>query len=268
MHKLRAAVLVAALCVAVRLSAGGEHSGRVTVGDVPVPGVTVTATSGDKKLLAITDEQGLFQLPDATVGVWTLRVEMLGFEPLSREITVTAEPQPSAWALTLRPFEDLTRGIPIPRTVPATQAAPPAGGASSRAAAAAAPVAQGRGGFQRAGVTATPPPSTRRPAGLPEDPSPPESGIGAADGLLVNGSVNNGAASSFAQAAAFGNNRRGRGSLYNYNVAIVEGNSAFDARPFSLNGQQLAKADYNDFHAAGTFGGPLRFKHFMQNILN
>ena len=45
------------------LFAGGEHSGQVTFGGLPVPGATVTATAGDKKLVTATDEQGVFRLP-------------------------------------------------------------------------------------------------------------------------------------------------------------------------------------------------------------
>src|SRR5436190_22170906 len=66
------------------LFAGGEHSGQVTFGELPVPGATVIATAGEKKLVTATDEQGVFQLPDATAGTWTLRIEMLGFEPLTK----------------------------------------------------------------------------------------------------------------------------------------------------------------------------------------
>src|SRR3954463_16315894 len=97
MKKLLIAIVL--LLAARHLVAGGEHSGQVTFGELPVPGATVTATAGDKKLITATDEQGVFTLPDATAGVWTLRVEMLGFEPLTRDVTVTAEPQPSAWTL-------------------------------------------------------------------------------------------------------------------------------------------------------------------------
>ena len=42
----------------------------------------------------------------------------------------------------------------------------------------------------------------------------------AADGLLINGSVNNGAASPFAQLPAFGNNRRGPRSLYSGGMSV------------------------------------------------
>ena len=253
----RLLIAVVLLVSGHRLMAGGEHSGQVMFGDLPVPGATVTASAGDRKLVTATDEQGVFKLPDATAGVWTLRVEMLGFETLTRDVTVTAEPQPSAWTLTLRPFDDITRGIPRPAPSPQPSALRPA------TAKPAAP-AQGRGGFQRAGVTATPPPAANRPAAaVPDEPPPAEQAQGAADGFLINGSVNNGAASPFAQAAAFGNNRRGRGSLFNYGLAIIEGNSAFDAHPFTFAGQPVAKPEYNDFHMAGTFGGPLRFRHFM-----
>jgi hypothetical protein len=269
MRVSRFAWLAIALCVSARvLLAGGEHSGQVTYGGLPVPGATVTATAGDKKLVTATDEEGIFRLGDATEGAWTLRVEMLGFESLTREITVTAAPQPSEWTLALRPFDDITRGIA--RQAPAPPAATNgAASASTSRGASPPPPAQGRGGFQRAGVTATPPPPARgnRPAQVDEPAPAPaaEAGPGAADGFLINGSVNNGAASPFAQAAAFGNNRRGRGSLFNYQFALVEGNSAFDARPFTFAGQPTAKPNYNDLHVGGTFGGPLRFSKFMRN---
>jgi hypothetical protein len=268
MKKLLIALVI--LVSAHTLLAGGEHSGQVTVAGVPVPGATVTAAAGDKKLVTITDDQGRFSLPDATEGKWSLRVEMLGFESLTQDITVTAEPQPSAWTLTLKPFEEITKGIPIPTAAPA---APPVvastNGSSGRSASArnstGAAQTPGRGGFQRAGVTATPP-AGGRPAGLPDEPAPPaEQAQTANDGFLINGSVNNGAASPFAQAAAFGNNRRGRGSLYNYQISVVEGNSAFDAAPFAFAGQPVTKSNYNDFHLSGVFGGPLRFRHFMPN---
>jgi hypothetical protein len=265
MRVARFALLALALWVSGRvLLAGGEHSGQVTFGGLPVPGATVTATSGDKKLVTATDDQGLFNLPDATEGVWSLHVEMLGFEPLTRDITVTAMPQPSEWTMMLRPFDDITRGIPRPAPAPPAAATNGGAAASSRGAAP-APV-QGRG-FQRAGVTAAPSAPARgdRPAAPVAEASPPEPASGSADGFLINGSVNNGAASPFAQAAAFGNNRRGRGSLFNYQFALVEGNSSLDAKPFSLAGQPTLAPAYNDLHVGGTFGGPLRFSKIMRN---
>ena len=171
MKKLLIALVI--LVSAHRLLAGGEHSGQVTVGGVPVPGATVTASAGEKTLVTATDEQGKFSLPDATAGVWTLRVEMLGFEPLSREITVTAEPQPSEWTLALKPFEEITKGIAIPPPSPPPAAVAASNGSSPPRATngrGAAPATQtpGRGGFQQARVTAT-----NRGGALPDEPPPP-----------------------------------------------------------------------------------------------
>jgi hypothetical protein len=95
------------------------------------------------------------------------------------------------------------------------------------------------------------------------DPDTPPSGGDAdrnqaADGFLINGSVNNGAASPFAQLAAFGNNRRGGRSLYNGGIGLLLGNSAWDSRPFSFNSQPTRKPSYSDMQILGSFAGPLR----------
>ena len=68
-----------------------------------------------------------------------------------------------------------------------------------------------------------------------------------ADGFLINGSVNNGAASPFAQSAAFGNYRRGGRPLYNGSLGVELNNSALDAQSYSLTGQNVPKPAYNHF---------------------
>src|SRR4029079_2704138 len=92
--------------------------------------------------------------------------------------------------------------------------------------------------------------------------------FGTADGYLVNGSVNNGAASPFAQLAAFGNNRRGQRSLYNGGIGVQLGNSAFDARPFSFGATQTPKPSYDDAQVLATFGGPIRIRRLFRNAPN
>ena len=89
--------------------------------------------------------------------------------------------------------------------------------------------------------------------------------MSAADGLLINGSVNNGGASPFAQSAAFGNNRRGPRSLYNWGLGTQLGHSALDARPYSFSGRPTPKPDYTDIQIMGTFGGPLRIPGLLRN---
>ena len=106
--------IAAALVVGARhVLAAPEHSGQVTFGGVPVPGATVTASSGGKEIVTATDEQGLFRFADVGEGVWMLRVDMLGFAPLSREVTVAPD-TPSSWTLILKPFDEITRGLPPP----------------------------------------------------------------------------------------------------------------------------------------------------------
>jgi trimeric autotransporter adhesin len=87
----------------------------------------------------------------------------------------------------------------------------------------------------------------------------------AADGLLINGSVMNGASSPFAQAFAFGNRRNGAGGLCTGGIGLILDNSALDARPFSLSGQNTPKPTYNRITGVATLGGPLRIPHFLRH---
>ncbi|HEY6212015.1 MAG TPA: hypothetical protein VIW45_07005, partial [Vicinamibacterales bacterium] len=80
----------------------------------------------------------------------------------------------------------------------------------------------------------------------------------AADGFLINGSVNNSASSPFAQLAAFGNNRRGARSLYNAGIGVLLGNSAWDSRPFSFTDQPTPRPSYSDAQVMGSFAGPVK----------
>jgi hypothetical protein len=85
----------------------------------------------------------------------------------------------------------------------------------------------------------------------------------ALDWLLINGTLNNGAASPYRQNAAFGNNRRSPRALYNGGIAAILGNSVFDAKPFSLTGQNTPKPSYSNVTGVVTFGGPLRIPHVI-----
>jgi hypothetical protein len=82
--------------------------------------------------------------------------------------------------------------------------------------------------------------------------------MGAADGLLINGSLNNGASTPFAIPRAIGNNRPRGPSVYSYAAGLQLGNSAWDARPFSLAGPRPSTPSYTDTQALGTFQGPFR----------
>lgn len=87
----------------------------------------------------------------------------------------------------------------------------------------------------------------------------------AADGFLVNGSVNNAASSPFSQLPAFGNNRAPGRWRYNGNLGFMMNNSPLDARPFSLTGQNTARPAYTRFTGLATLGGPIRIPGLLRN---
>ena len=102
-------------------------------------------------------------------------------------------------------------------------------------------------------------PSTTKRHPTHPPPVDPELERQAAEGLLVNGSVNNAAASPFAQSRGFGNSRPGQRSLYNGGFGFTFGTSALDARPFSFAQQRAPQPDYTDTQFMGSFGGPFKF---------
>jgi hypothetical protein len=252
--------------IPVSLAAASEYYGQVTVAGVPIPGATVTATRGDHRLVVYTDAQGIFRLADVEDGAWSISVEMRGFSTLSREVTTGPDAPPSMWELTLLPFEEVAKTIAPPAPPPVrTPDKPGANQPERQQSGARTPAAVPQSGFQRAGVTA---PRTPSPAPAPAAADdPPADAAAAADGFLINGSVNNGAASPFAQPAAFGNNRRRPGSLYNGSVSAEFSNSFWDAQPYSLTGRPTSQPDYYNVNVASTFGGPVKLPG-VQNRLN
>ncbi len=235
--------LVAVGLAVVNLMASEQH-GQVTFGGLPVPGATVTATQGDKKITAITDTQGAYSFPDLTDGVWTIQVEMLGFSPVKGEITAGQAAGSAAWELRMLPLDQIHAEAqptsPAPKPAPPPQpAAPPA-----------------------KDVGKAPAKPESGPSVSETEPPRDDLSDRAADGVLINGSVNNGASSPFALGPAFGNNRGSR-SLYNGSFGVYVDNSALDARSFSLTGQDTPKPGYNHFTGVASFGGPLKIPHLL-----
>src|ERR1700680_2075912 len=113
-------ILVAVAGGAHRVLAAPEHSGQVTFGGLPVPGATVTATMGERRLVTVTDEQGMFRFADVEGGVWTVRVEMLALARIERRVFIGSPPAaaevsaPSSqpYELKLLAFDEVTRGLP------------------------------------------------------------------------------------------------------------------------------------------------------------
>ena len=144
-----------------------EYHGTVKTAGLPVPGVTVSAIQGDKKLVTTTDERGVFSFADLADGTWTIELEMLGFAKLTREVGVAHDaPAPElalkilSEAALLASLEPSQAGPAADRPAaepPAPQPPPMASPAASAAAprnppAAARPAAQPKAAFQRVNV--------------------------------------------------------------------------------------------------------------------
>ncbi len=76
-----------------------EYRGAIRAAGLPLPGATVTATQGAKKLATTTDDRGVFHFADLPDGAWTLAVEMVGFERLTREVGVASDAPSPVWDL-------------------------------------------------------------------------------------------------------------------------------------------------------------------------
>src|SRR5262245_19273526 len=85
-----------------------RQSGAVRSGELPIPGATVTAAQGEKKIATTTDESGQYVFNDLPAGLWTLRVEMFGFAAAQRDVTVEDKPSNLDWTLELRSFSQTT----------------------------------------------------------------------------------------------------------------------------------------------------------------
>ncbi len=256
-----AAVVAAVVLLlgAAPAATAAEQAGQVLFGGQGVPGATITATQGEKKVVTVSDREGVYRFADLPDGAWLFQVEMLGFKPLTREVSVGGPATPQTWELELLSFDEMAQRAQrvtiaaTPADAPGNRDTPaPATGGGVTAGAAAD--ANANRGFERTPVNAA---ARTNPALSAENATPAEAAE-AADSLVINGSVNNSAASPFAQPAAFGNNRRRPGALYNGSAGLLIGDSAWDSRPRSVTGGALSRQDYSDVHFFGTFGGPLK----------
>ena len=249
-----------------------EYRGQVTFGGLPVPGttVTVTATQGSKKAVAITDDQGKYYFADLADGTWTIDIEMTGFAPVKQDVTVAPNATPGTFELKLLSLDQIRAeakpakadAAPVATasvTAPSTHVSDAKPGAPAPAASSKAAPAAGKGAATANGQVAA--------AAVPEAPSMASAQDATAaqanDGFLINGSVNNAATSQFSMNQAFGNNRNGGRSLYQTNLFLRLDNSALDAAPYSVTGVPSVKPQFNNFTLGLNFGGPLKIPHLM-----
>ena len=78
--------LVAMLPLAITMLAA-EYHGTVKFNNLPMPGATVTANAqGDKKLSAVSDENGIFSFPDLPDGTCNFQRGASGFTPIKQDV--------------------------------------------------------------------------------------------------------------------------------------------------------------------------------------
>lgn len=221
------------LTLSTATASATDLRGRVSFSGIAIPGATVTVTQGTKVASTLTDAQGFYFIAGLADGPATLKVQLFGFVPLEQTITVAAGATPASLQLSMLPLEAMLAQAKTVQTLPG--AAPPAMQART---------------------------AKDKPA---EEPAPEAQhrAEAAEDGLLINGSQSNAATSQYTLDPAFGNRRAGSKSLYTGGFAIHEGNAVLDARPYSLTGLQLAKAQFNQFTGVATLGGPLRIPHLL-----
>ena len=155
------------------------HTGFVRAGSQPIPGATITASSGSQKIVATTDETGMYMIPDLPPGKWVLEVEMFGFKTQRRELEVTTLATTATW--------DLELAGPPPSAV-----APPAlqpGATTPGGKSAAAPTA-GVNGFQSLTLRRLAAQTAQAAAAVPPDTQ--ATPASATEAFLINGSLSRG----------------------------------------------------------------------------
>ena len=227
-----AAFVLAALVADPVLFAANDQHGQVVFNGLPVPGATISASQHGKNIVVTSDGDGRYRVPGLAEGPYTIRVEMVGFAPLTRELVADASGVVATFELALLPFEEIKKIAVIASTF-----APPPQNPS----------------VSVPSATADKPADNSSPVEID-----PELERQAAEGFLVNGSVNNAAASPFAQSRAFGNTRPGQRSLYTGGFGFTLGSAALDARPFSFSAERAPRPDYTDMQFTGSVGGPFK----------
>jgi hypothetical protein len=239
--------LLRVLCVCFMLCAApawaSEYHGLVTSSGLPVPGATVTVTQGGKKFVTVTDTQGFYSFPTLADGPASIEVEMTGFTALKQDIAIAANTPTATFELKLLTLDQMRSELKPVLSAPYT-------------------VAQATSEVKK--TSEAPKPAAGK-AAAPVAAAPPEEvSQRAADGLLVQGSVNNAATSQFTLAPRFGNTASGK-SLYSFGLNVRVDNSALDAKSYSQAGIDTSKPNTNQLTGGFAIQGPLKIPHLLRN---
>ncbi|WP_254060269.1 TonB-dependent receptor [Granulicella sp. L56] len=237
MKRVRLGLCMLGMLAASSAAMASEYHGLVTSGGLPVPGATVTVTQGSKKNVAITDLQGFYSFPALSDGPATVDVEMTGYTQVKQEVTIAPNVAMGKAELQLLSLEQIRAALK--------------------------PVLSA--GIAEAQTRSEPKRTSETPKQKGE-PVPPSDEVAqrAAEGLLINGSVNNAATSRFTLAQRFGNTASGR-SLYSFSLNTRLNNSVFDARSWSPTGIDTSKPDTSQITGGFALEGPLKIPGLLRN---
>jgi hypothetical protein len=189
-RKLARLVMV---CLTVTQLLASEHRGVVKSGGIPIPGATVTAVQGDRKVSTTTDDQGAYVFPNLADGNWNISIEMLGFGKQSLEVGVVPNAPSPVWELKQLSAGELQAALG-PAPVAAAKPAAPSGRPElvRRQQQAGAPGGRGTG-FQRVDVNASESAGeAANAAGAEMVEAVPELAQSSNDALVIGGSVSSG----------------------------------------------------------------------------
>src|SRR5437773_1684762 len=121
-------LVIIVLTLVVSLGAA-EYRGQVTFGGLPLPGVSIIATQGNRTLATSTDERGQYSFADLPAGKWSLQIQKLGFAPMTQEINSGADLPGASIELKVLPLDQIeapaeaksTGRQPQPSTEPAPE---------------------------------------------------------------------------------------------------------------------------------------------------
>jgi hypothetical protein len=139
------------LVISFSIAMAAEFHGTTKTNGLPFPGVTITASQGEKKVITTSDLQGVFSFKDLTDGAWTIEAEMIGCAKASRQVTVAAGAP--ALDLELKMLSETALLASLNGTAPQQTATAAAAAVPVEKAVAAAPSASpAQRGAQRAGT--------------------------------------------------------------------------------------------------------------------
>src|SRR5215831_892110 len=88
-----------AVCLACVLPLARAQNGVVKSNGLPLPGATVTATLGERKLTTVTGPDGRYSFDGLTPGTWAMQVDLFGFATARKQVEIGTQPVTTDWTL-------------------------------------------------------------------------------------------------------------------------------------------------------------------------